>query len=177
MFAAVPLTRLFLRACLYWCGESSPVKRISALEWTELLIRLADGSSGGGSNIDPATAAKQHIQWVKDLGGSYQIGAPAVTNGQGDSVGAGWLKVRYSDSIVQLYNGGRPVLTRQKFLAACAGNCKIDFVPFHWYGGGGSAGASGIIQQAKTIKAALAGTPYSSAPLWLTEVCPLLLAP
>ncbi len=66
------------------------------------------------SNIDPATAAKNHIQYLNPLSGSAEIGSPAITNGAGTSplMGIDWLN---------------------SFFQSCAGNCKVDFVAFHWY--------------------------------------------
>lgn len=45
-------------------------------------------SQVGGSNITPQKAAEKHIEWVKNLGGDYQIGAPGVARGS-----AKWLDV------------------------------------------------------------------------------------
>jgi hypothetical protein len=66
------------------------------------------GNNVGGSNIGAASAATLHQKWVKDLGGQYLIGSPAVARG-----GKKWM---------------------DDWLAACAGNCVHDFVPFHFYG-------------------------------------------
>lgn len=64
------------------------------------------------SNIDPATAATNHIKYMNPLSGS--VGSPAVTNGAGTSplMGIDWLN---------------------SFFTSCGGKCKIDFVAFHWY--------------------------------------------
>jgi len=64
------------------------------------------------SNIDPATAAKNHIQYMNPL--NVEVGSPAITNGAGTSplMGIDWLN---------------------SFFESCAGNCKVDFVAFHWY--------------------------------------------
>jgi len=56
------------------------------------LTRSADQSSAnGGSSLDAPTAATLHQQWVKNLGGSYLIGSPAVARG-----GNTWLNVSVS---------------------------------------------------------------------------------
>ncbi|KAI1609895.1 glycosyl hydrolase catalytic core-domain-containing protein [Exophiala viscosa] len=67
------------------------------------------------SNIDPATAATNHIKYMNPLSGQVQIGSPAVTNGVGTSppLGTTWLS---------------------QFFEACNGECDVDFVAFHWYG-------------------------------------------
>ena len=66
------------------------------------------------SHIDPQTAAENHIKYVNPLGSSAQIGSPAITNGAGTNplMGLDWLNA---------------------FFKACNGQCKIDFVAFHWY--------------------------------------------
>lgn len=64
------------------------------------------------SNIDPATAAMNHIKYMNPL--TIEVGSPAITNGAGTSplMGIDWLNA---------------------FFDACAGQCKVDFVAFHWY--------------------------------------------
>lgn len=66
------------------------------------------------SNIDPQTAATNHIKYMNPLAGQVEIGSPAITNGAGTSplMGIDWLNA---------------------FFKACAGQCKVDFVAFHWY--------------------------------------------
>jgi len=51
---------------------------------------------------------------MNPLSGQVQIGSPAVTNGAGSSppMGTTWLS---------------------QFFTACNGECKVDFVAFHWY--------------------------------------------
>ncbi len=73
-----------------------------------------DGStSTGGSNLDPADAAKNwisQVQPLKQLG--IKLGAPAVTGSPG---GFTWLN---------------------SFFDACSSqgtNCTADFFPVHWY--------------------------------------------
>jgi hypothetical protein len=46
------------------------------------------GANVGGSSVDAKTAATKHIEWVKALGGNYQIGAPGVARG-----GKKWMTV------------------------------------------------------------------------------------
>ena len=71
------------------------------------------------SNIDPATAAKLHIQYMNPKASSdVRIGSPAVTNGNGlDSSGRYWGL----DWLIQFFDH-------------CNGQCKVDFIAFHWYG-------------------------------------------
>lgn len=66
------------------------------------------------SNISPQDAAANHIKYMNPFAGQAQIGSPAVTNGAGSSppMGATWM---------------------QQFFEACAGQCHVDFLTFHWY--------------------------------------------
>jgi len=63
------------------------------------------------ANMSPATAAASHITHMNPFAGTAKIGSPAVTNG-GGSMGIGWLT---------------------SFFQACNGQCKVDFIAFHWY--------------------------------------------
>ncbi|ERF71815.1 hypothetical protein EPUS_01730 [Endocarpon pusillum Z07020] len=68
------------------------------------------------ANMNTATAAAAHIKYMNPYAGQAKIGSPAVTNGGPsggtDGMGLGWLR---------------------KFFDRCNGNCKVDFVAFHWY--------------------------------------------
>ena len=65
------------------------------------------------SNISPQVAAQLHIANMGGFG-SVQVGSPAITNGNSQSppMGIPWL---------------------QQFFTACGGQCKVDFVAFHYY--------------------------------------------
>lgn len=73
---------------------------------------------GTQSNIDPQTAATNHIMYMNPLASQVSIGSPAITNGAGTNpwMGIDWLN---------------------EFFRACAGLCKVDFVTFHWYADAG----------------------------------------
>ena len=58
----------------------------------------------------------------------------------------------------------RPIAETQDWVAACGGQCKYDFVPFHFYG----TNPNELIAYAKDFH-----TRYGK-PLWVTEVCPFL---
>ncbi|OCT46425.1 hypothetical protein CLCR_01151 [Cladophialophora carrionii] len=98
------------------------------------------------ANVDPATAAKLHIENMNPLAGQVQIGSPAVTNGAGTNplMGIDWLNA---------------------FFKSCAGQCKVDFVAFHWYD---SASNFGYFQShvQDVIDAAAAN---GVGKVWLTE--------
>jgi hypothetical protein len=71
-----------------------------------------DGSSNGGSNVTPAAAAREWVQYMEPLRALFpdvRLGAPATT---GTDAGVAWLNA---------------------FAARCGDNCTFDFVPFHWY--------------------------------------------
>jgi hypothetical protein len=96
------------------------------------------------SNIDPVTAAENHIKYMNPL--SVEVGSPAITNGAGTSplMGIDWLNA---------------------FFTACAGKCKVDFVAFHWYA---DASLTSYFEQHVTdVIAAAAANGVSK--VWLTE--------
>ncbi|EHY59895.1 hypothetical protein HRR83_009296 [Exophiala dermatitidis] len=98
------------------------------------------------SNIDPQTAATNHIKYMNPLADQVEIGSPAITNGAGTSplMGIDWLN---------------------SFFTACAGNCKVDFVAFHWY-----ASASAISDFKSHVNAVIkAAADNGVSKVWLTE--------
>lgn len=68
------------------------------------------------ANMDSSTAAAAHIKYMNPYASQAKIGSPAITNGGPsggtDGMGLGWM---------------------QNFFDKCAGNCKVDFLAFHWY--------------------------------------------
>ncbi len=68
------------------------------------------------ANMNAATAAAAHIKYMNPYAGQAKIGSPAVTNGGPsggtDGMGLGWMR---------------------NFFDRCNGNCKVDFLTFHWY--------------------------------------------
>ena len=101
------------------------------------------------SNIDPKTAATQHIAGMKSLAGKVQIGSPAVTNGDSTSplMGLPWLNQWFKD---------------------CAGQCPVDFVAFHWY-----AGADQIDYFKTYVNSVIAAAAANGvSKVWLTEFAP-----
>jgi hypothetical protein len=111
------------------------------------LLSFNEPDLSSQSNISPSVAATNHIKYMNPLAGNgVQIGSPAVTNGAGTSppMGVDWLN---------------------QFFTACAGNCKVDFVAFHWY-----APANSIAyfkQHVQDVIAAAAAGGVSK--VWLTE--------
>jgi Glycosyl hydrolase catalytic core len=80
------------------------------------MLSFNEPDLGAQANMDSATAAAAHQKYMNPYASQAKIGSPAVTNGGPsggtDGMGLGWL---------------------QKFFDKCAGNCKVDFVAFHWY--------------------------------------------
>ncbi|KAJ9640763.1 hypothetical protein H2204_003052 [Knufia peltigerae] len=98
------------------------------------------------ANLDPQTAAKLHIANVAPLSGQVQIGSPAVTNGAGSNppMGTTWLS---------------------QFFDACAGQCNIDFVAFHWYSD--ASQTEGFKQHVQDVIETASQNGVSK--VWLTE--------
>lgn len=81
--------------------------------------------ANGGSNINPADAAKYWIKQLEPLRKlGISLGAPAVTGGPS---GFTWLA---------------------NFTQACNGRCTFDFIPIHWYGSfdGMASHIAGVLQ-------------------------------
>lgn len=66
------------------------------------------------SNLTPENAAQLHQENMGGFGDGVQVGSPAVTNGDSTDppMGTNWLS---------------------EFFQACNGNCKVDFIAFHYY--------------------------------------------
>ncbi|KAK4688160.1 hypothetical protein P7C73_g1967, partial [Tremellales sp. Uapishka_1] len=75
---------------------------------TKYILSFNEPDQSGQANLNASYAATLHQQWVKSLSGAYKIGAPAVSRGAKQ-----WLV---------------------DWIAACAGKCQYDFIPFHFYG-------------------------------------------
>ncbi|WRT70138.1 uncharacterized protein IL334_007132 [Kwoniella shivajii] len=88
---------------------------------------------GGCAIPDVAEGARLHQQWTSKLTSDVKIGAPAVARG-GDQT---WFK---------------------PWVTACAGNCKYDFIPIHFYG----TVVEDLISYIKAF-------PSGGKPIWVTE--------
>ncbi|KAI9799625.1 MAG: hypothetical protein M1833_003940 [Piccolia ochrophora] len=95
--------------------------------------------------VDPATAAQNFRDMITPHSEQLSIGAPAVTSSVLEGKGVKWL---------------RP------FLEACK-DCKIDFVPIHWYGEPGQGDAFlPHVDEVRELTRELLG---EEVPLWITE--------
>jgi hypothetical protein len=111
------------------------------------LLSFNEPDLSSQSNISPSVAATNHITYMNPLAGNgVQIGSPAVTNGAGTSppMGIDWLN---------------------QFFTACGGQCKVDFVAFHWYNTAGSI--ADFKQHVQDVINAAAAVGVSK--VWLTE--------
>lgn len=90
-----------------WAGAASTAISNGARH----VLSFNEPDLGEQANMDPSTAARLHIENVAPLSGQVSIGSPSVTNGPAP-MGIAWL---------------------QNFFDACNGQCKVDFVTFHWY--------------------------------------------
>jgi len=96
-----------------------------------------DGCASGGSCIDAQTAAQVWISQIQPLQKmGIKLGAPAVT---GAPTGFNWL---------------------QNWFTACAGQCKPDFIPVHWYGN-----FQGLASHMGQVN----GTYPNITAMWITE--------
>ena len=121
--------------------ETSAKKAIAS--GSKHLLSFNEPDHKNQSNIDPATAAAAHIQFMNPLStDDIKIGGPAITNGEKEKgMGhEGWL---------------------EPFLQKCAGKCKIDFQPVHWYDS-----YDNMAYFKKYLKEA---HDVAKKPLWITE--------
>lgn len=80
------------------------------------LLSFNEPDNAGQSNIDPATAAAEHIKHMNPFAGKARISTPAITNSGADGQGISWLK---------------------SFIQACNSECALDFAAVHWYSNNG----------------------------------------
>ncbi|KAJ9141926.1 Alkali-sensitive linkage protein 1 [Pleurostoma richardsiae] len=111
---------------------------------SKYLLSFNEPDNSGQSNLSPADAAKYHIEYMNDFSGSASIGAPAITNSNVDGEGISWL---------------------EQFVDACAGSCKFDFCPVHWYS---PADPQDFLSHLLAATEACEGKP-----VWVTEYAPL----
>lgn len=98
--------------------------------------------NAGQCNLDPASAAAAHKQYMNPYSGRVRIGTPAITNSQNAGEGVSWLT---------------------SFLSACGGNCAYDFCAAHWYNG---PDTSDFLNHLVDVHNAC------GKPVWITEFAP-----
>ena len=105
-----------------------------------LAFNEPDLCGDGGSCMNLTAAVTGYQKWMNPLAGTVRLGAPAVTNGLG-AAGLTWL---------------------ENFLKQCDDNCKIDFIPIHWYGdAANSSDFESHVRQAYRVG--------GHRPIWVTE--------
>lgn len=103
------------------------------------------------ANMDAATAATYHQQYMNPFSSKARIGAPAVTNSNVEGESLDWL---------------------QSFITACDGNCDFDFCAVHWYNTI-DAGAEDLLDFV-TKAQSTCGTDKT---IWVTEFAPNVGSP
>ena len=115
--------------------------------------------SGGGSNIDPQTAATSWMTNMQPFAGSAKLSSPAVSAASGINKDTGRVQ-------------GQEWLSQ--FNSHCSG-CDISFVAVHWYGapaGSGSKDADFSEFQtyiSNVTSHAINPKTGANVPIWLTE--------
>ncbi|KAI1329321.1 glycosyl hydrolase catalytic core-domain-containing protein [Xylariaceae sp. FL0255] len=107
------------------------------------LLSFNEPDISSQANMAPATAAAAQIQWLNQYAGKASISAPAISSSESSGQGIDWLN---------------------QFFDACAGQCQIDFCVGHWYGPGGTSGASAFLQYVSDLH-----TACNNLPVWITE--------
>jgi hypothetical protein len=132
---------------LEYTSSWNTAANLSISSGSKHLLSFNEPDEPSQSNMDPDTAAKNHITYMNPLAGNgVQIGSPAVTNGAGTNppMGINWLS---------------------QFFAACAGGCGLDFVTFHWYAT--TASIDDFKQHVQNVTNMAAANGVSK--VWLTE--------
>ncbi|ORY64107.1 glycosyl hydrolase catalytic core-domain-containing protein [Pseudomassariella vexata] len=107
------------------------------------LLSFNEPDNGGQANMDPASAAAGHIQYMNPYASKARISSPAITSSQEAGQGTDWL---------------------EQFFTACNGQCSVDFCAAHWYGPGGEEGADEMLAHLLNVQTACQGKN-----VWLTE--------
>ncbi|CAK7223727.1 hypothetical protein SCUCBS95973_005277 [Sporothrix curviconia] len=93
-------------------------------------------------NLDAASAAAAHIEYMNPFSGQARISTPAITNSNVAGEGVDWLTA---------------------FLEACNGECAYDFCAAHWYNG---PETSDFLAHLVAVHEAC------GKPVWITEFAP-----
>lgn len=110
------------------------------------LLGFNEPDNPGQANMDAATAAGYHQQYMNPFSGKARIGAPAVTNSNVQGESLDWLK---------------------SFISACNGKCDFDFCAVHWYNtiDAGAADLLDFVTKAQS-------TCGTGKTIWVTEFAP-----
>ncbi|OJD18988.1 hypothetical protein AJ78_01016 [Emergomyces pasteurianus Ep9510] len=95
------------------------------------------------ANMSPEAAADAYQKYMNPFAGKARLGSPAVSNG-GPPMGLSWM---------------------EKFLHACGGKCKVDFLVIHWYNDAGA-----VADFKAHVEAAISlAKKYGIGKVWITE--------
>ncbi|RMZ80921.1 hypothetical protein DV737_g2749, partial [Chaetothyriales sp. CBS 132003] len=110
------------------------------------LLSFNEPDLSSQSDMEPATAAENHIEYLNPFADQAEIGSPAITNGAGTDplMGIDWLNA---------------------FFKACGGECQVDFVAFHWYDA--ASNIDGFKSHVQDVIDAASSNGVSK--VWLTE--------
>ena len=106
------------------------------------LLSFNECDNVGQCNLDPASAATAHIEYMNPFSGQARIGTPAITNSNTAGEGVDWLTA---------------------FLSACDGQCAYDFCAAHWYNG---PDTNNFLNHLVAVHEAC------GKPVWITEFAP-----
>lgn len=118
---------------------------------SKYVLSFNEPDNSGQANMDAATAASYHQQYMNPLSSSAKIGAPSVTNSNTAGESLDWL---------------------ESWISACGGSCDFDFCPVHWYNTL-DAGADDLFDFVTRASA----TCGSDKTVWLTEFAPNVGSP
>lgn len=118
---------------------------------SKYVLSFNEPDNSGQANMDAATAASYHQQYMNPLASEAKIGAPSVTNSNTAGESLDWL---------------------ESWISACGGSCDFDFCPVHWYNTI-DAGADDLFDFVTRASA----TCGSDKTVWLTEFAPNVGSP
>ncbi|KAI0882490.1 glycoside hydrolase family 128 protein [Annulohypoxylon maeteangense] len=95
------------------------------------------------ANMSPADAAAGHKQYFAKYAGKVKISSPAISSSESSGQGIDWLN---------------------QFFTACNGECQVDFCAAHWYGPGGTDGATLFLNHITKVHEAC-----ENKNVWVTE--------
>ncbi|KAL1894559.1 hypothetical protein Sste5346_005794 [Sporothrix stenoceras] len=106
------------------------------------LLSFNECDNVGQCNLDAASAASAHIEYMNPFSGQARISTPAITNSNVAGEGVDWLTA---------------------FLEACNGQCAYDFCAAHWYN---SPDTDDFLAHLVAVHEAC------GKPVWITEFAP-----
>ncbi|OTB04286.1 glycoside hydrolase family 128 protein, partial [Hypoxylon sp. CI-4A] len=109
----------------------------------DALLSFNEPDIASQANMSPAAAAAGHIEYFAKYADKVRISSPAISSSEDAGSGIDWLN---------------------QFFTACDGKCQVDFCSAHWYGPGGTDGASLFLDHIKEVHEAC-----DNKNVWVTE--------